>query len=141
MSPTLCWEAPRGVYGWKLIRLGGPYDLRGLNTVRVAVENEPGAQRPPEGHSHFIFTAKSMKRLDALVWAVTRRLRAERRASFPHKGSAQETVTPTHSTTMGVVPVGGLSESLQAPSPMPPTVVRRPRLPRPLPPPSRVRGA
>ena len=78
MTPALRLAAPRGVFGWKGWRLADAYDLPELNAIREAVEKEPGARRPEAERSLYIFTAPTMKRLDALSWAVTYRLRKDR---------------------------------------------------------------
>lgn len=64
------------VLGWDAVRLSDSYTLAELNTLRGEVESDPASANP--GHakgSINIFTKAARRRLDALAWAVTYKLR------------------------------------------------------------------
>ncbi len=85
MTPALRRVALHGVFGWRATDLARAYSVKELADIAEAVESEPGTRTPADAAGHpidtiWVYTPAARKKLDALSWAVTYRLREERRA-------------------------------------------------------------
>lgn len=59
-------------FGWKAWKLAD-LSFAELNELRESVTNDPANRNPPG--SFWLYTPKARKKLDALAWAVTYKLR------------------------------------------------------------------
>lgn len=64
-------------FGWKAWKLAD-LSFAELNELREGVQNDPKNQNPPG--SFYLYTPAARRKLDALAWAVTHKLR-ERKAA------------------------------------------------------------
>ncbi len=69
---------PAPTCGWKAHKLAD-LEMEQLNSLRIAVETDP-ASANPNRRSIYLYTPAARKKLDALAWAVTHKLK-ERAAS------------------------------------------------------------
>jgi hypothetical protein len=63
-------------FGWDRVRLS-EHSLDDLARLRRSVEDDPASANPDHaaGRSVFLYTPAARRKLDALAWAVTHRLR------------------------------------------------------------------
>ena len=72
-------------HNWKATKLADAYSLAELETLRQSVVGDPRSANPAHaaGKSVYLYTAAARRKLDALAWAVTYRLAAQRAAVTP----------------------------------------------------------
>lgn len=70
---------PHPVFGWQSHRLAD-LSSEALNELREAVENDPASANPARaaGKSIYLYTPAARRKLKALAWAVTHKLREKK---------------------------------------------------------------
>lgn len=72
---------PWPTLGWCPVRLSDAYSFEQLNDLRLAVQEDPANQRPAGAATIHLYTKSARKKLDALAWAVTHKLKEAREAA------------------------------------------------------------
>lgn len=75
---------PHPTLGWDAVALSD-YSLPQLNDLRESIVDDPANANPAHaaGRDIYLYTKAARKKLDALSWAVTYRLKAARASSPP----------------------------------------------------------
>ena len=68
-------------YGWNAPRLADAYTLEELTALRLEVEAEPKNRNPVDANGRpiktiWIYTKPAQKKLDAIAWAITFKIKA-----------------------------------------------------------------
>ena len=123
-------ERDRKTYGWSRIALARNYTAKELDEWISEIESDPDNLRAKADVPKFgsRFTKDTDKKLDALGWAVTNRLKMDKaEAEKPEQGEVKKKTKPLSKVieSAGKEPEGGFNESDKVPDTTPKTYVEQ----------------